>query len=177
MSTDEQVGTTWSLETKVRTPQDVQGAWWPVELDVSDVLASEDVQEKLARCTHDPDGVLSSTSTERLPGRGIVQFEPAPTQSTAEEPRAALDVSPQRLVHRRLKHAGHHEDVRAANILVVNKHLVEVGNSSEPAEAEHPSRPGANRGNDLRKVTTQRLTVMTGGHLRPETRQHKPGTG
>lgn len=176
MSADVQVGTNCSLETKVRTPQDVQGVWRPVEIDVGDLLTSEDVEEQLARFARDPDGVLSSTSTQRLLDRGIVQFEPAHMQSTAEEPRAALDIRPQRLLHRRFEHAGR-AAVGAAYILVVNKHLVEVGDASQPAEAEHSSRPGADRGDELREVPTQRLTVMTGGHPRPGTRQHKPGTG
>ena len=128
-----------SLQTKVRGSHEVQGAWRAIELDIGDFLASEHVEEELARFAGDPDRIRSSSSTERLPGRGIAQFEPAATQPTAEEPGSALDVVPQRLVHGLVERAGR-APVGAAHVLMVNEHLVEVGDSSQPAEAEDPPR-------------------------------------
>jgi hypothetical protein len=120
---------------EVRATHRRNGLRWPAHFDLRCSLAAKDVQEELARRTGESSRGLAWSNRHPLVGSGPLNLERAIVEPPTQVVAAAAHVSPQGSIHRRRKATGP-ITIRSANVLVVNKELVEIRDGADPTNAE-----------------------------------------
>jgi len=121
--------------SKVRALHRRNGFRWSAHFDLRRGSAPKGVKQEFARRTAEPSLRFARLNRHPLVGRGPLNLEPASVQPPTEIATAAANVAPQGSIHRRRKAAGPLA-IRPANVLVMNKELVEICQSADPSDAE-----------------------------------------
>src|SRR4051812_42137688 len=104
---------------------------------------AEEVQQKFARSPAEQCCGFGGPHGHPLVGSRPVDLKSCAVQPAAQIAARLADVSPQRLLHRVRQGVAWAEAVRSTQILVMDEVLVQVGKSSNPADAEESTRrPG-----------------------------------
>jgi hypothetical protein len=111
------------------------GIGWPAHVHSRCGLAPKDVKQELARLTSGSGRRFAWSSRHPLVGSGPLNLEPATLQPPTQEAAAAAYVAPQGGIHCGRQVSGA-SPVGAADVLVMNKELVEVRESPDPPYAE-----------------------------------------
>ena len=137
---------------EVRAPHCRNRLRWSAHLDMRCSLAPKDVQEEFARRTAESSRRLATSNRHPLVGSGPLNFEPDSAEPPTQVVAAAANVAPQGSFHCRCEVTGP-TLVRSANVLVVNKELVQIRQGADPSNAEEPDgRAGADPRDEPREV-------------------------
>lgn len=122
---------------EVRAMQRRNGLRWSAHFDMCCGLAPKNVEEEFAWRTAESSHRRARSKRHALAGSGPLDLEPGRAKPPTEVMAAAAHVSPQRSIHCRREATGP-SSVGSANILVMNKELVEIGQFTDPPDAEEP---------------------------------------
>ena len=111
------------------------GIRWSAHFDLRCGLAAKDVEQEFAGRTAESSHRFARSSRYPLVGLGPLNLEPATVQPPTQEVAAAANVEPQGGIHCGCQ-VSRVQPVRAADILVMNKELVEIRQSPDPPDAE-----------------------------------------
>ncbi len=137
---------------EVRATHRRNGLRWSAHFDLSCSLAPKDVQEEFARWTAESSGRLACSNRHPLVGSGPLNLEPGGVEPPTQVVAAAANVSPQGSIHCGREATGP-TPIRSANVLVVNKELVQIREGADPSNAEEPDgRAGPDPRNQPREV-------------------------
>ena len=111
------------------------GIRWSAHFDLRCGLAAKDVEQKFAGRTAESSRRFARSSRYPLVGLDPLNLEPATVQPPTQEVAAAPNVEPQGGIHCGCQ-VSRVQPVRTADILVMNKELVEIRQSPDPPDAE-----------------------------------------
>ncbi|ORX14294.1 hypothetical protein AWC27_20435 [Mycobacterium szulgai] len=111
----------------------------PAQRNPRSCLAPENEEQEFARHSAQASCWLTPANQYSFIGGSPVDFESVTTQPPTQITAAAANVSPQGGVHFRGEATGPIA-IGAANVLVMNKELVEIGQSADPANAKEANR-------------------------------------
>jgi len=111
------------------------GIRWSAHFDLRCGLAAKDVEQEFAGRTAESSRRFARSSRYPLVGLGPLNLEPATVQPPTQEVAAAANVEPQGGIHCGCQ-VSRVQPVRAADILVMNKELVEIRQSPDPPDAK-----------------------------------------
>ena len=118
---------------EVRATHRRNGLRWSTHLDLRGILAPKDIKEEFARRTAESSSRLAWPNRHPLVSSGPHNLEPASLKPPTQVVAAAANVSPQRRIHCRREASGP-MPISSANVLVVNKELVEIRQRSGPIQ-------------------------------------------
>ena len=111
------------------------GIRWSAHFDLRCGLAAKDVEQEFAGRTAESSRRFARSSRYPLVGLDPLNLEPATVQPPTQEVAAAPNVEPQGGIHCGCQ-VSRVQPVRTADILVMNKELVEIRQSPDPPDAE-----------------------------------------
>jgi hypothetical protein len=124
-------------------------------------LAPKDVQEQFAWRTAESSRRFARPKRHPLVGSGPLDLEPATVKPPTQIAAAAANVAPQGSIHCRREATGP-SIIGPANVLVMNKELVEIRHGTDPSDAEEPDgRAGPDPRDEPRKVLARGQTGPT----------------
>ena len=115
------------------------GFRWSAHFDLRCGLAPKDIEEEFARQTAESSCRFACSNQHPLVGSGPFKLETARVQPPTQVAAAAANVSPQGSIHRS-REAAWALAIGSANVLVMNKELVEIRHGADPSDAEEPDR-------------------------------------
>ena len=137
---------------KVRATHRRNGIRWSAHFDLRCGLAPKEIEEEFARRAAESSRRLAWSNRYPLVGSGPLNLEPGRVQPPTQVVAAAANVSPQGSIHCRRKATGP-MPIRSANVLVVNKELVQIRQGADPFNAEEPDgRAGPDPRDEPREV-------------------------
>jgi hypothetical protein len=128
------------------------GLRWSAHFDLRCSLAPKEVQEEFARQTAESSRRSTRSNRHPLVGSSPLNLEPATVKPPTQIAAAAASVAPQGSIHCR-REATRPAVIGSANVLVMNKELVEIRQGADPSDTEEADgRAGADPRDEPREV-------------------------
>jgi hypothetical protein len=129
----------------VRTLHRCDRASWSCQLDARHSLPSEDVEEKFARRTAQPNRGCALPRRDPLFGSFAADLQPDLAQPPTQVAATSANVAPQGSLQCGREGGARAAAVRSAHVLVVDEELIQVRHGADPSDSKESgrwSRPG-----------------------------------